>query len=44
MKGKNKLTNKQSTAMGLGKVDNGKNIFEEERKERQKKNDNVIPR
>lgn len=44
MKGKNKFTNKQSTAMGLGRVDNGKNMYEQERKELQKKNDNVVPR
>lgn len=44
MKGKNKFTNKQSAAMGLSRVDNGKNMYEQERKELQKKNDNVVPR
>lgn len=38
---KGKLTNKQVSAMGIDKIDNGKNLYEEERKEKQRKNDNV---
>jgi hypothetical protein len=38
---KGKLTNKQVSAMGIDKIDNGKNLYEQERKEKQRKNDNV---
>jgi len=38
---KGKFTNKQVSAMGIDKTDNGKNLYEQERKEKQRKNDNV---
>jgi hypothetical protein len=38
---KGKLTNKQVSAMGIDKIDNGKNLYEQGRKEKQRKNDNV---
>lgn len=40
---KHKLTNKQVAAMGIDKIDNGKNMYEQRRKEEQRKNDNVKP-
>lgn len=40
---KGKFTNKQVSAMGIDKIDNGKNMHELEKKERQRKNDNVKP-
>ena len=40
---KDKLTNKQIKVMGIDKIDNGKNMHEMEKKERQRKNDNVKP-
>lgn len=43
MKGKNKFTNKQTKAMGLDRIDNGNNTYEQDRKERQRKHDNVKP-
>lgn len=38
-----KLTNKQAKAVGLDMIDNGQNRYEKERKEKQRKNDNVKP-
>lgn len=43
MSAKGKLTNKQAAAIGLDMRDNGQNQYEKERKETQKKNDNVKP-
>ncbi|WP_411681058.1 hypothetical protein [Clostridium thailandense] len=43
MNPKSKLTNKQAAAIGLDMIDNGKNPYEKERKEKQEKNDNVKP-
>ncbi|MCT8977156.1 hypothetical protein N4T77_11130 [Clostridium sp. CX1] len=43
MKGKNKFTNKQTAAMGLEREDNGQNLYEQERKAKQRKHDNVKP-
>lgn len=40
---KGKLTNKQVSAMGIERMDNGKNTHEKDIKERQRKNDNVKP-
>lgn len=41
---KGKLTNKQTSALGIERSDEGKNLEQEERKKRQSKNDNVKPR
>lgn len=38
---KGKLTNKQVSAMGMDRTDNGKNLYEQGRKDKQRKNDNV---
>lgn len=43
MSPKGKLTNKQAAAIGLDMIDNGQNRYEKERKEKQRKNDNVKP-
>lgn len=40
---KGRFTNKQVSAMGINKMDNGKNLYEQDRKEKQRKNDNVKP-
>ena len=40
---KNKLSNKQISASGIDRTDNGQNMHEQVRKERQRKNDNVRP-
>ena len=40
---KGKRTNKQVAATGTDRTDNGKDMHEQERKERQRKNDNVKP-
>lgn len=40
---KGKLTNKQVAAMGIDRTDNGKSVHEVDRKERQRKDDNVKP-
>ncbi len=40
---KGKLTNKQTSALGIEKEDNGKNLYEEKRRKTQNKNDNVKP-
>ncbi len=41
---KGNLTNKQTAALGVDKEDNGQNLYEEDRKKRQRKNDNIKPR
>ncbi|WP_281064318.1 hypothetical protein [Clostridium muellerianum] len=40
---KEKLTNKQTSALGIKREDNGENLYEEKRRKSQKKNDNVKP-
>jgi hypothetical protein len=40
---KGKLTNKQTSALGIDKKDNGENLYEEKRRKKQNKNDNVKP-
>lgn len=40
---KGRFTNKQVSAMGINKMDNGKDLYEQDRKEKQRKNDNVKP-
>lgn len=40
---KGKFTNKQVSAMGIDKMDNGKNLYKQGKKDKQRKNDNVRP-